>query len=211
MANYSCKENAGRNISQGEIHYNIEYSGKVGSLSLKPRNLIVSFKDNKILFDIIAPIANAGISNLANPQKGLYEIYVNMLGKYSYACQPGEIPPGFNSMEGMQIRKTSKTTEICGFHCRNAEVTFTGNKEKVYSIWYTNEIKVKNPNAITPFSEIDGVLMSFFYFLGDTELHFEAENVYKKEIPDNAFDKKEKFVPVSRETMNNLILEMINF
>lgn len=211
VTNYSCKEKAGKNIRQGEIHYTIEYSGNVGSFDYKPKSLIVSFKDDKILFDISAPIANAGISNLSNPEIDAYEIYVNMLGRYSFTCIPGEIPPGFSSMEGMKIKKTSKTTNICGFKCNNAEVTFNGEKDKIYSIWYTNEIKVKNPNLVNPFSEIDGVLMSFFYFLGDTELRFEASNVYRKDIPDFLFEKKKKFKPVTREYMDELILDMINF
>ena len=59
----------------------------------------------------------------------------------------GEIFPGFEAMEGMEIKKTSKTSVICGFNCKNAEVTFPSDKEKVFNIWYTNEIKVKNPNA----------------------------------------------------------------
>jgi hypothetical protein len=214
VTNYSCKQKAGKNINEGEIHYTITYSGAVGSLSkeLKPKNLIVSFKDNKILFDIIAPIGNVGISNLSNPKIEAYDTYVTMLGwKYSYSCQPDEIPPGFSAMEGMEIKKTSKTTVICGFNCKNAEVTFASDRNKVYNIWYTNEIRVKNPNSVTPFKEIDGVLLSFFYFLGRTELHFEAENVYKKDIPDKAFERKEKFLPVSKEYMNSLILKMISF
>ena len=36
--------------------------------------------------------------------------------------------------------------------------------------------------------------MSFFFFLGSAELHFDAETVYKKEIPDETFERKDKFV-----------------
>ena len=53
---------------------------------------------------------------------------------------------------------------------------------------------LKNPNTATPFSQIDGVLMSFFFFLGPAELHFDAETVYKKEIPDETFERREKFI-----------------
>jgi hypothetical protein len=99
---------------------------------------------------------------------------------------------------------------ICGFNCKNAEVTFLSNREKVYEIWYTNEIKVKNPNTATPFSQIDGVLMSFFFLLGPAELHFDAETVYKKQIPDEAFERREKFVRVSREEIDKFINKMIS-
>ena len=96
----------------------------------------------------------------------------------------GELYPGFEAMEGLILKKTSRTSVICGYNCLNAEVTFPSDRKKVYNIWYTNEIKVKNPNASTPFSQIDGVLMSFFFLIGSSELHFNAETVYNKEIPD---------------------------
>ena len=51
--------------------------------------------------------------------------------------------PGFEAMNGIVIKKTSKTSVICGFNCKNAEVTFPADKDKVYDIWYTNEINVK--------------------------------------------------------------------
>jgi hypothetical protein len=213
MTGYSCKEKGGKYIDQGEIHYNIDYIGNTGSLSKEvlPKNMVVSFKNDKILFEMISPFGNSGILNLSNPSKGIYDTYFSLFTiKYFYAAEPGELFPGFDTMKGMVIKKTSKTSIICGFDCKNAEVTFPSIKDKVIDIWYTDEIKVKNPNAATPFSQIDGVLMSFFFLLGPTELHFDAETVYKKEIPDDTFERREKFIRISREDINKFINKMIS-
>ena len=212
MTGYSCREQGGKNIDQGEIHFNIDYRGNLGSMpkELLPKDLIVSFKNNKILFEMTG-IGNSGIINLANPGKGIFDTYFSLFAlKYFYSIVPGELFPGFEAMKGIVIRKTTKKSVICGFNCKNAEVTFLSNREKVYEIWYTNEIKVKNPNTATPFSQIDGVLMSFFFLLGPAELHFDAETVYKKEIPDEAFERREKFVRVSREEIDKFINKMIS-
>lgn len=209
----SCKEKGGKFIDQGEIHFNIDYKGNVGPLPVEimPKNLIVSFKANKILFEITSPIGNSGIFNLANPETGIYDTYFSMFAmNYFYTVEPGEQYPGFESMKGMEIKKTLKTSVICGYNCKNAEVTFPADRNKSYNIWYTREINVKNPNASTPFSQIDGILMSFFFIIGKTELHFNAETVYKKEIPDNTFERREKYKKVSREQINNLIGKMIS-
>ena len=211
---YSCKERGGKYISQGEIHYNIEYSGTSGSLSqdLMPKYLIVSFKDDKILFEILAPIANQGIINLVNPDLELYDTYISFLGsKQYYAGKKGELHPGFDAMSGMELKKTNKTSIICGYNCKNAEVTFPSDRSKIYNIWYTDEIKVKNSNMATPFSEIDGVLMSFFFIMGKSEMRFEAETVFKKEIPDKAFERRPKFRSVSKENLEKTITDLINF
>jgi hypothetical protein len=210
---YSCREHGGKNISQGEIHYNIEYSGSMGGVpkEVLPKTLVVYFKKNKLLFEMISPFGNSGIINLTNPEDGIFDTYFSLFTiKYYYAAVEGELFPGFEGMEGMELTKTSKTAQICGFKCQNAEVTFPSDRSKVMSIWYTNEINVKNSNISTPFKEIDGVLMDFFFYLGPTEVHFSAENVYSKEISDDTFVRRDDFKRVSREEINKFINKMIS-
>ncbi len=211
MTGYSCKHKVGKHIDQGEIHYNIEYFGNVGILprEVMPRNLIVSFKDDKILFDISAPFGSTGILNLSNPEDEIYDTYISLLTwKYYYSAGPGELHPGFEAMEGIEVKKTNLTTVICGLNCKNAEVTFPANRNKVYKIWYTNDIDVKNPNAGTPFRDIDGILMNFFFLLGPAEMHFDAETVYKKEISDKTFQRRDKYLRISKEEVSRFIQKM---
>jgi hypothetical protein len=213
MTGFSCREKGGKYIKQGEIHYNIDYIGYFGAMpkEVLPKNLIVSFKNNKILFEMISSFGNSGILNLANPDEGIFDTYLSLFTlKYFYPVEPGEEFPGFEAMSGMSIKKTPKTSVICGFNCKNAEITLPYKKDRVYEVWYTNEINIKNPNAATPYSQIDGVLMSFFFVIGSSELHFEAETVYKKEIPDEAFERRVKFTRVSREEIDKFINKMIS-
>lgn len=213
MIGFSCKEKGGKYISQGEIHYNIDYIGSFGPMTKEflPKNLIVSFKDNKILFEMISSFGNSGILNLSNPDKGIFDTYFSIFSlKYFYAVQPGEQFPGFEAMNDMSIKKTGKTSVICGFNCKNAQATIPSQGNKVFEIWYTTEINVKNPNTATPFSEIDGVLMNFFFFLGSAELHFDAETVYRKDIPDEVFERRPKFIRVSRAEIDKFINKMIS-
>jgi hypothetical protein len=213
MTSFSCKERGGKYISQGEIHYNIDYIGNFGPMpkEVLPKNLVVSFKDDKILFEMLSSIGNSGIFNLTNPDKGIIDTYFSLFTlKYFYPVKPGELFPGFEEMNGMVLKKTSKTSVICGYNCKNMEVTIPTLKDKVFQVWYTNEINLKHPNTATPFNQIDGVLMSFFFILGPAELHFDAETVYKKQIPDEVFERREKFVKVSRAEIDSFINKMIS-
>jgi hypothetical protein len=210
---YSCRHKGDKYIDQGEIHYTIEYIGKVGFMpkEVMPKNLVVSFKKNKILFDISAPVGNSGILNLSNPETGIFDTYINMLGfRYYYSAKSGEDYPGFEAMNGIEIRKIPGTAIICGYNCKSAEVTLPYNRSKVYKIWYTDEINVKNPNAATPYSEINGVLMSFFFVIGHAEMHFEAETVYKKDIPDKAFERRNKYLRISRDDITDFIEKLVS-
>jgi len=210
---YSCKENGDNYIDQGEIHYNVEYPENTTLLpeELMPKTMVVSFKNDNILFELISPFGNSGITNLCNPSKVIYDTYLSMFTiRYFYPSKPGELYPGFDTMRGMEIRKTSKNMLICGFQCKNAEVSLPSDMNKIYNIWYTNEIPIKNPNASTPYAEIDGVLMDFFYIMGKSEFHFEAVNIYKKEIPSEAFERKARFREVSRNELTKFISKMIS-
>jgi hypothetical protein len=211
ILSFSCREHGGKNINQGEIHYNIEYSGSMGSVpkEVLPQNLIVYFKKDKLLFEMISAFGNSGIINLTNPEEGIFYTYFSLFTiKYYYAAAEGELFPGFEGMEGMELKKTSKTAQICGFNCKNAEVTFPSDRSKVLTIWYTDEIDVKNSNISTPFKEIDGVLMDFFFYLGTTQVHFSVDNVYNKDISDETFVRRDDFKRVSREEINKFIIKM---
>ena len=99
ISSYSCRDKGDKNINQGEIHYSIEYLGNVGIMpkEVMPRNLIVSFKDNKILFDISAPFGNSGILNLSNPTKGIFDTYISL--EIFLFCQPGRTSTWFRRNE----------------------------------------------------------------------------------------------------------------
>jgi hypothetical protein len=211
MAGYSCKGRGGKFIDQGEIHYNIDYVGEFGvPKEFLPKNLIISFKNDKILYDM-SGLANSGIFNLTNPDKGIYDTYFSLPPvRFYYAGVQGELYPGFSAMEGMVLKKTSKTAVICGFNCKNAEVSFLATGDTTYNIWYTDEIKMENPNASTPFSQIDGVLMNFFFFIGTAEMHFTAQGVYDKRISEETFNRKAKFTRISREDITRLINKLGN-
>lgn len=209
----SCLRDGAHHFPQGEIHYDVSYTGQVTRMpkEIMPKNLIVSFKDDKIIYELISPIGNSGIINLTNPSKEIYDTYLSLFSiKYYYSSKPGEIYPGFEAMRGIEIKKTSKSEVICGLKCKNAEVTFPSDRSKIYNIWYTDEIPVSNPNASTPYYEIDGVLMNFFFFIGRSEFHFEAQNIYRKEIPDRIFDRKDQYKKVSKKDINKFINKMVN-
>jgi len=209
----SCKNRDFKDINEGEIHYSITYGGPAGMIprELMPKTLIVSFKKDKILFDIYSPIGNTGIANLANHEKKLYDTYVNMIGgRYYYAGVPGEMPPGLMLMEGMEIEETGKKGQILGFNCIHAEVRLPSMPDSVFEIWYTDEIDIKKPNTATPFQEIDGVLLKFFFFMGEREFIFEAEGIYRKEIPEKVFSRREKYRRVSKEVINDYIIRLVN-
>jgi hypothetical protein len=90
------------------------------------------------------------------------------------------------------------------------EVTFP-DSDTVRYVWYTKDMKVVAPNRMTPFRPIDGVLMEFFYIIGDAELQFMADEVFVRDIPDKSFEKRKHYMEVTGGYLDTLIMKMISF
>ena len=210
----SCMEKRSyKNMKEGEIFYNINYITRPSSLSsdLLPKELVVAFRDDLVNTRLKAPIGNTGITTVVNPAENIYDTYINILAfKYYFEGRNSEMQPGFNSMNGLIITETGKKSVICGFHCRQARVEMPGSNRERY-IWYTDEINAVNPNGMTPFKEIDGVLMDFFYIIGEAEMHFTADEVIARQIPDKEFERKKNYRKVSSRFLDELIMKMISF
>jgi hypothetical protein len=202
-----------KNMKEGEIYYNIKYVSNPSTLSseLLPKELVIAFRNDLINTRLRTPIGNSGLTTVINPRLDIYDTYLNIFSfKYYFEGNHLDIQPGFASMEGISIHDTGRRSVICGFNCRQARVDLPDDETPRY-IWYTGEIKAENPNRMTPFRDVQGVLMDFFYIIGDAELQFTADEVLAKQIPDKEFERKKNYRKVSARYLDTLILKMISF
>lgn len=207
-----CNKSEVGNIREGEIHYNIVYNGRIGTIpeDLMPSSMVVKFKDNKTMFEITTPIGNNGIFNVVDPDEKKIDTYIRIFGmKYFYSGPIDEVPPGIDPMLDLKITLTDKTSEIFGLKCRNALAEIPGSGFS-FDLWYTDDIKIDDPNQSTPFKQIDGVLISFFYKMGDMIVEFEADGVYGKSISDSEFIKNENYKQITRKDMDSIISKMMS-
>ncbi|MFP4488650.1 MAG: hypothetical protein ACLFN1_05040 [Bacteroidales bacterium] len=207
-----CKESAFKSIDEGEIHYNIRFVDRNAVLpdDLMPDKLVIKFKDDKILMEIESPIGNNGVYNIIDPEKKEIKTYFRIMGiKYYYTGTTDEIPPGIDPMSDMTIEYTDQSSTILDFECRKAVVNLPG-RDLSYGLWYTDEIDIDSPNLSNPFQGIDGVLMNFFFLMGDIIVEFDAEAIYHRDVPDKDFEKKENYRRIDRKSMDDLITSMMN-
>lgn len=209
----SCRQGGIKHMREGEIYYSIRYIKNPSSLPVEflPKELVIAFNDDRIYSNLRAPFGSSGISSVTNPKENVYDTYLNMLSfKYYYEGTGDEIQPGFSAMDGITFRETGRESEICGFKCREMETRIPGS-DSVRYIWYTDEIRVKGANLLTPYRELDGVLMDFFYIIGEAELEFKADEVFVKDIPDKDFEKRTNYKKVTRDYLDAMIRKMIAY
>lgn len=178
-------------------------------MDLMPNSMVVKFKENKTLMEITAPIGNNGIYNLNDPEENTVATYVRFLNiKYYFKGEAGLSPPGVDPMKDLKLEKTGDIEIISGLNCRHVLAKLPGYDNN-FDVWYTDEIDIDDPNNSTPFKDIDGVLLKFFYKMGDMIIEFEATNVYEREVPDKDFQQSDKFLRISREDMDRFISKMM--
>lgn len=178
-------------------------------MDLMPNTMVVKFKDDKILMEITAPIGNNGIYNYIDPSEEVMSTYVRFLNiKYYFKGETGLSPPGIDPMEDIRLEKTGRIDIKSGMNCIHALARLPG-LDREFDVWFTNEIDIKDPNNSTPYKNIDGVLMNFFYKMGDMIVEFEALNVYDRPVPDKDFEQDDKFLRISREDMDGFITKMM--
>jgi hypothetical protein len=210
----SCRgEHAYKNMKEGEIYYNISYVSNPSTFSsdFLPKELVIVFRDDMVSTNLRSPIGNAGITTVVNPGENIYDTYLSIFSlRYCFEGNYGDMQPGFSSMNGITVHETGRKSVICGFDCRQARIDFPGSTPSHY-VWYTDEIKASDPNRMTPFKDIDGVLMDFFYIIGDAELQFTADEVLVKQIPDKEFERRKNYRKVTSSHLEMLILKMMSF
>jgi len=207
-----CEKSSLNSIDEGEIHYNITYHDRNAVLpdELMPNSMTVKFKDDKTLMEITSPIGNNGVFIITEPDEKKIQTYIRILGmRYYYEGLAGEVPPGINPMDSMQIELTKEEDKILDLDCKKAVVTIP-DRDFTYNVWYTRNIDIKNPNDSNPFKVIDGVLINFFFLMGDIIIEFEADGIYLKSISDKSFEKSDNFRRIDRQSMDDIIGSMMS-
>lgn len=114
----------------------------------------------------------------------------------------------FDTMDGMEIQETDETKVIAGFNCRKSIVRLPATNE-CFTIYYTEEINLKHPNATNPYKNVKGVLMEFELNLLYLKMRFVAEKYqvlnevdFKNKLPEN-------IRVVSRDQMTQLLSRLM--
>ena len=203
----SCRKPDER--EEGEILYTISYlDNKIQSVPSQslPKELVVKFKDDYYLSDISGMFGYFKITNIINHRNSSNLTYLQVLDKrYYYQGEMNELSPGFSKMPEMIIEYGNEVKNICGFECKSAIISFPSSDMKSFTVYYTNEIPIKNPNSSNPYINIDGVLLEFHLNLSRVEMKLTAKNVSFKQISSKEFKNKPNFKKVPREFITTVL------
>lgn len=207
----SCMEEP---VNEGTITYKITYKEEekeaMPIIDLLPNEMTQYFKNESsksMIEGFMGMFMAAYISN--NETKENTVLFKVMTDKHFCMTLFGEPSVGFDEFPGMKIEHTKETKVIAGKNATKAIVTFENEEMPSFDIYYTDEIKITNPNWHTPYKDIDKVLLDFVVRLKGITLHVEATNVTNEPIDDSEFNIPEDFQRVDEKELNRRIIDII--
>ncbi len=196
-------------IREGRIVYKLTYPQFEEDnifTSMFPREMSFKFKDDNTVNELKTSMAVFSTLLLANNKEKKVTHLVRIANKYSgLEMDSIEIMEEYGKKpDGMSIIPTDSTKEIAGYKCHHAFVTFEHDSTRNFSIFYTNDIGIKDPNWCTPFYEISGVLMEAQVNKFNIDMHMIATAVIAEEYPEEDFIITREYQPITVDEMADI-------
>ena len=208
----ACKEESS-DLSEGVITYDISYPRPIEDKwmeKLMPTEMEMQFKNNNINTELTFGLGMIKIGYITNTEdKHLHEMLKFMRKRNVSHRGIKQVDDLLLQIPNHKIELKTDTKSIAGFLCYKAIVKVESPANPyTYDLWYTNEIKLKDPNWCTPFKSIPGVLMEYRVERFNVVMHFTAIDVETLEIQDTEFMVPKKYKEISIEAMEKNLQDL---
>ncbi len=99
-------------------------------------------------------------------------------------------------MAALTILHTNEVDTIAGYPCRKAIALFSGVDEPEIDLYYTDRIRIQEPNWYGPFKELDGVLLRYEIVQRGMRMRLEAVSVTPGEVDPARFALRDGYQEV---------------
>jgi GLPGLI family protein len=147
----------------GSIDYEISYADSMKKdimASMLPSKMNFKFIPGTTLNEFKVGMGIITATFIANEEtKTLTSLFKVIDKKYALIYSPEETKAELDKLPKFKIVLSGESKKIAGYTCKKAILSQVGKEGNTFAVFYTTEIKVKNPNWNLPYAEIHGVLM----------------------------------------------------
>ncbi len=198
-----------KKIDSGRIKYNITYlttKEENPIVVLLPQQMITYFDDDKTLTTISGFFGTFNLSLLTRPDLDKKYVLLRILDKkFMYETGMEGKPLGQDEMADLKIILTDSTFSYKNFNCKLAKAYSTQMGSDTFPIIYTNDIKVKDPNASTPFDTIPGVILKTRLKLFNVIMDIDFDELSQPKITSETFAIPEGYTKITLDQMEKFI------
>lgn len=206
----ACSGGRGRNFTEGTIEYSVSYDTSTTARfnpRLLPSSLSIEFKNNNTKTTIEALSGAISFALVKNYKEQQYTTLIKVVGKklkHTEKFDSTHYPALYAGVPIVEIDTVVEELVIDGFNCKKVIGNFA-NVDQKFEIIYTNDIRIDNPNANTPFEPIDGVLLEFNLRLDPIVMQLKMKNITKERVNQSTFDVPKEYGEVDFKTMTDIM------
>lgn len=207
---HSCSDDAfSGKLREGTIEYEMIYLQDVKEnplITLLPTTMTVKIKDNNSIQKVEGWMGVFQMGGIARRKNNYKAAFLKIMGeKYVFETTMDGPAFGYDEYPKMKLVPTDSVKIIAGYKCKGVNVFLNDSNEAAFIIYYTDQIRLDNPNCNNPFSEIKGVLLDYQMNFQKIPVRIVAKKIIKEEISDDEFLVPDGFKKVSKEKIQEVI------
>ncbi len=202
------------NKTEGVIEYKVSYPKMEKDNFMRdfmPEKMIVKFKDNTYTNNLSAGMGMFKSSFICSKENNEYIQLVKLLNKqYAMKLNKDEIAKSMASKPKYTIEFTNEVKEILGFHCTKAIVNMNNEAQDAFTVFYTENLNIENPNWCNEFVDIPGVMLEYQYEKYGVCMRFTADKIEYSKINDEEFQIPNGYKLISEPEMDKEMKEIFD-
>jgi hypothetical protein len=211
VASCSSLSKAGASI-EGTIVYEISYPYEAPSvmMDLYPKEMIVSFKDNKLHSAIKSEYDMLTTEFIIdNTKKEFAQLLKNMSKRSAMHMSETETLAWFGGQPQYKLERTKETKLICGYKCYKTVAHPLDPSKPTIDIYATRTIGLDNSNWWNPYNGLDGFMMAYDIEQYGICMRMKAKRVSFENIEPSEFDIPANYAITDTRTMQGLLTEVV--
>lgn len=195
---------------EGFIKYKVNYQETEDEnpiIPLLPVDAELRFKNNNISLiseGYLGLFSTKFVSIFTNNNSDILIKVMNK--KLKYELPSDSIPFIYNQLKPTIIIFTDSIKTIAGYKCQMAVLHFKDTTKPI-NLFYTDKIKLSNPNRNTPYSAIKGVLLEFETEVNNIKTKFTAEKVELQRIDSTEFNIPATYKKTDLKTLQKYVFD----
>jgi hypothetical protein len=192
--------------AQGTIEYKIAVLDSNNPMAkFAPDKMIIKFKNNQSYAQVIAGMGLFETDFVNDePNRKIIQMVRLLNKKVFYVADTNAVNKELKGTPKFIFTPTTETKMIAGFKCKKVGVAYADNKFAPFDLYYTEDIKLEDPNWATPFREIKGVLMGYRFNRYGFYMEFTANKVDMEDVDDKIFTIPQEYKKISKEQIDEL-------
>jgi GLPGLI family protein len=202
-----------KHVDEGTIEYALTFPGYDPNglmAGMLPEKTTLCFTEDKQVAELSAGMGIfKTMMQVDNSGKSM-DYHMSMMGKKIVAHLKPRDMDLFNKEYGSPtILFTNDADTIAGYPCKKAVAIFDRLEQPEIELWYTDRIRIQNPNWFGPFAEVPGVLLRYEMVQSGIRMHLDATSVTPGDIDLAKFNPQADFESVAPEALHQQLGEVL--